>query len=59
MLISEKDDYFKKCINEEEKTGILNELEHAATDLKNKAIAQLGRHRDSMSNLKQSLNAEM
>ena len=39
VLISEKDDHFKKCINEEEKTGILNELEHAATDFKNKAIA--------------------
>ena len=39
VLISEKDDYFTKCRNEEEKTGILDELEHVAADFKNKAIA--------------------
>ena len=59
VLISEKDDHFTKWQNEEEKTGLLDELEHAATDFKNKAIASLGRHRDSMSNLKQSLKAEV
>ena len=58
IVNTEQDDNFSKCYQSELQDGVFTEIEHAAFDLRNRAVTAINRQRDSLVDLHDNMRNE-